>query len=333
MTSPDTRLQWMAMLQQTQSAAQVCAAFGISRPTLKKWSDRYQRLGPPGLDEPSRAPATSPNRKIFPEQAALILALRREQGLGLHRLRAALRDDHGLDVSADTVLKVLRRAGEPNLRGQKPPPQPATPPDPASATIADLITSGALRPGEKLSESALAARLGLGRTLVREALKQLAVHGLVTLQHHRGAFVARPSLDEVEQAYAARRLIEGAIVADVACHCTAHDIRSLRRHLDQQRQAHDAGQKGRLVHLLTEFHLVIAALGGNRVLEALLTGLTAKTSLAVMIYDRGGHPACALEEHAQIIDLLARGEAGEAARLMQRHLTTNEARLQERAAR
>jgi DNA-binding GntR family transcriptional regulator/transposase-like protein len=330
------RLRWMQMFQETGSAALVCARFGISRPTFRKWWRRFQQNGPAGLEETSRVPATSPNRRVFDAEEALILSLRRSENLGVHRLRARLRDAHGLDISADTILKVLRRAGEKPLGGGRrpkapPPRDPApAPPDDVAAAITALITAGQLQPGEKLSESALGSRIGTGRTKVREALKQLAVSGLVVLQHHRGAFVAHPSLQEVEQAYAARRLIEGAIITDVARHCTAHDIRRLRQHLDQQIEAHTSGQRDKLVRLLTEFHLVISDLGENRILHNLLADLTAKTSLAVLLYDHGGHPSCAIEEHAQLIHHLAAGEAEPAKILMEHHLTTNQSRLRDR---
>ncbi len=66
------------------------------------------------------------------------------------------------------------------------------------------------------------------------------------------------------------------------------------------------------MRLLTEFHLVVALLGKNRVLEVVLNDLAAKTSLAVLVYDDGGHPSCAIAEHADLIELLAAGEAGRA---------------------
>lgn len=318
------------------SAAATCAHFGITPPTLRKWRRRFASHGEAGLEEPSRAPVVSPNRKVFAPEAALIVQLRHSEQLGVHRLRAALKARHGIDLSADTILKVLRRAGAPSLQAGRQGgsgPAAAMPPQPpqgnAAAGIAELITTGVLRPGEKMSEAALATRLGTGRTLVREALKQLATTGLVVIERHRGAFVAQPSLGEVEQAYAARRLIEEAIVADVALHCTAHDIRTLRQHLAKQQAAHAAGQRRDLVKLLTEFHLVIASLGENRILEGILADLAARTSLAVMVYDHGGHPSCALEEHARLIDLLSAGDAEGAGDLMRRHLTTNQSRLRE----
>jgi DNA-binding GntR family transcriptional regulator len=341
------RARWIEAYRQSGNAGRVCTEFGISRPTLRKWLRRYEELGPDGLHEENRRPLHSPNRKVFAREEALILDLRRTRKLGVQKLRQELRDEHGVDLSSDTILKVLRRAGEPSRRRRRtaPPPEAGNPvmgdpaempgngfhgisPDDHIATaIAELITHGRFRPGQKLSEQALAARLGVGRTQIREALRRLSAGGLVVLERNRGAFVADPSLSEVRQAYAARRLIEGAIVGDVCRHCTAHDIRLLRRHLELQVEAEASGDRGRFVRLLTEFHMLIASLGENRILEGFVQNLAAKTSLAVLLYDSGGPPACGIEEHAHLIDLLAAGDVEAATALMHRHLSGNQHRL------
>jgi DNA-binding GntR family transcriptional regulator len=340
------RSRWIEAYRLSGNAGEVCERFGISRPTLRKWLRRYDELGPAGLEEESRRPAHSPNRKVFEREEALILDLRRTRKLSVHRLRTELRESHGIDLSSDTISKVLRRAGLPAAPGAEEasaPPRDAdvaaptpgnafhgiAPDDHIAAAIAGLITHGRFRPGQKLSEHALAARLGVGRTLVREALRRLSAGGLVVLKRNRGAFVADPSLAEVSQAYAARRLIEGAIVADVCRHCTAHDIRLLRHHLERQVEARASGDRGRFVRLLTEFHMLIASLGENRVLEGFVQNLAAKTSLAVLLYDSGGPPTCGIEEHARLIDLFAAGDIEEATALMQRHLSDNQHRLPE----
>src|SRR3954463_16283085 len=63
--------------------------------------------------------------------------------------------------------------------------------------LADEIVRGALSPGAALDETGIAQRFNVSRTPVREALRQLAVSGLVDARAHRGAVVARPSLDRL----------------------------------------------------------------------------------------------------------------------------------------
>jgi len=341
----EERLRWIEAYEATGSAGRVCARFGISRPTLRKWWRRYQEAGPAGLADTSRRPTSSPNRKVFAREEALILELRKSEGLGVHRLKSELKRRHGLDLSAETILKALKRAGEPmKTRAEAAPGRERARPsearqfgrgglfhglasdDAAANAIASLIVAERYKPAQKLSETHIAEKLGAGRTVVREALRRLAFAGIVTLHRNRGAFVANPSLAEVQQAYAARRLIEGEIVSDLCRHCTAHDIRALRKHVERQQTARDSGDRGRYVHLLTEFHSVLASLGENRLLEGFVQQLAAKTSLAVLLYD-GAPPACAIEEHAALIDLIAAGDAKGAWELMNRHLAGHQGRL------
>ncbi|GAN79171.1 FCD domain-containing protein [Acidocella aminolytica] len=353
----DDRLEWVKMFEQTGHAGLVCDRFGISRPTLRKWVLRYRQYGLDGLDEKSRRPTSSPNQKVFEREEALILELRRKQGLGVARLREELNSRHGLDLSIDTIAKVLRRAGEPAKRplGSKKKPDAmalrtinhaswlgcqAPRPDGgsgaasnvASAAIAALISRGDFKPGQKLSEAVLMRKLLLSRAQVREGLKYLALGGVVRLERNRGAFVAMPSPDEVEQAYAARRLIEREIVESLSRHCTEEGIRKLRSHLDLQMEALKSGDRGQLVWLLTEFHRVLASLGDNRALEGFVQNLTDKTSLATLLYDLQEDPARGVKDHAALIDLLERGDAQGASALMQRHLSTNQRRLIEASA-
>src|SRR5215475_14085558 len=63
--------------------------------------------------------------------------------------------------------------------------------------LADEIVRGSLAPGSPLDETDIARRFNVSRTPVREALRQLAASGLVEARAHRGAVVARPSLERL----------------------------------------------------------------------------------------------------------------------------------------
>ena len=72
------------------------------------------------------------------------------------------------------------------------------------------VVTGALRPGEHLDEQSLAARFGVSRTPIREALIQLATSGLVILHPRRGAFVASLGLKEIIERFEVMAALEGA---------------------------------------------------------------------------------------------------------------------------
>src|SRR5512142_3423458 len=93
-----------------------------------------------------------------------------------------------------------RLAGEPELqRVDRAPPSIAkvTRAEELRLQLADEIVRGALAPGAPLDETELARRFNVSRTLVREALRQLAASGLVEARAHRGAVVARPSAERL----------------------------------------------------------------------------------------------------------------------------------------
>jgi transposase InsO family protein len=106
-----TRLGWIRLYEEIGDAGVVCRRCGISRPTLRKWWRRYRAEGSAGLEGRSRRPHVSPGRKVLEREEGLILQLRRERKLGLKRLRIELIRNHDLQLSLDTLHKVLVRHG------------------------------------------------------------------------------------------------------------------------------------------------------------------------------------------------------------------------------
>jgi transposase InsO family protein len=111
-----TKLGWVRLYEEVGNAGVVCRRCGISRPTLRKWWRRYPAEGEDGLQDRSRRPHHSPNRKVFTAETEQILGLRRERRLGVKRLRIELIREHGLKLALDTVHKVLVRHDERYLR-------------------------------------------------------------------------------------------------------------------------------------------------------------------------------------------------------------------------
>lgn len=112
------RLRWVQLYEELGNAGVVCLKCGISRPTLRKWWQRYQEHGVAGLQEESRRPKTSPNRKVFLEQEKLIAELRNRQ-LGHRRIQNELVRLHGLSFSTATIHKALDRLSKPLLNRKR----------------------------------------------------------------------------------------------------------------------------------------------------------------------------------------------------------------------
>ena len=325
------RLAWVQAFERSRDAGGVCARFGISRATLRKWWLRYESDGVSGLENASRAPRRSPAQKVFAAEAARIGALRRA-GLALGRIRGVLLEE-GIDVSVPTIRRVLGRqeateAKRPAVGMLAPGLFSAiVPEDAVFRGLAGQITQGIVRPGERLTEERLCQAFKVGRTRVREALRSLAMIGLVTIERNRGAVVATPSGEAILDAYAARRLVEAGVVRALAGRRDPEQIAALRQHLRRQSDAERRGDKVTLVRLLTEFHLLLAGLTGNPFLRGFVETLATTTSLAVLLYDQSTAPSCAVAEHRQLVKLIEDGDGEGAARVMAEHLGHNEGRL------
>jgi DNA-binding GntR family transcriptional regulator len=193
--------------------------------------------------------------------------------------------------------------------------------------VAQAIVDHSLPPGTKLTEDALAEIFGVSRTVIRSALLRLAHDGLVDLQPNRGAFVAKPSVKEARDVFAARRIVEGGIVAQAASHVTDADVQELRRAVEAEIAARDRGDRKALITLSGEFHLRLADIAGNEILADVLRELVSRSSLVIAVYQAPGRPGCRCDDHQRLVDRLAAGDAAGAARLLETHLADIEGAL------
>ncbi|TPQ50649.1 GntR family transcriptional regulator [Prosthecomicrobium hirschii] len=181
------------------------------------------------------------------------------------------------------------------------------------------IIEQALMPGSKLPEDAIGERLGVSRTLVREALARLATEGLVELRHNRGATVAYPSLEEARDVFAVRRAMERLVVEELCGRLTRAQAQTLEAHVAAEDRAQ--GRNGpESIRLAGEFHLLLAAMTGNALLERYVNEVASRCSLILAIYGRPHSSECAVNEHRELIAALASGDAARATHLMDHHL-------------
>lgn len=133
-------------------------------------------------------------------------------------------------------------------------------------TLKQEIMWGEIEPGTLLSELKLAARFGVSRTPVREALTILASDGLITTLSRRGHLVRTVSFSEILEAFRLRELLEVEAAGQAANHITDHDLAYLKQ------LAEISGGTDMLVRD-REFHLIIARASGNRLLSEFIERL------------------------------------------------------------
>lgn len=135
------------------------------------------------------------------------------------------------------------------------------------------ILSGEVAPGERLKERELVEMLGVSRTSLREALRQIEAEGLVTLEPNRGPVVARLSYEDAEDLYEIRGILEEQACADFAMRATSTHIKALEQAFSELRSLALAGDVEGTVRLSDVFYDAILDGCGNRLLGRMLTQL------------------------------------------------------------
>ncbi len=197
-------------------------------------------------------------------------------------------------------------------------------------SLRNAIIDRRLTPGTKLSENEVGALFDVSRTVARAALQMLTFEGLVKTERNRGAFVSNPSPDEARQIFASRRLIEPGIVAAAVERITPEDIANFRRQLDEEaRYMNERGPTARRGEIKAsgDFHLMLASVAGNVILQKFMDELVARSSLVIALYGRSGISSCGHSEHSAMLDALEKGDGNGAKALMIRHINHIEADL------
>ncbi len=192
-------------------------------------------------------------------------------------------------------------------------------------TLRDAILRGDLEPGERLMEIALANRLGVSRTPIREAIRKLELEGLVVMIPRRGAQVASITQKDLQDVLEVRTSLEELAVR-LACE------RILPEQLDQMREAlktFETALKGTDVAVIAradvDFHDVIFSATENARLVQILNNLREQMYRYRLEYlkDFSSHERL-LQEHKELLAAIEAHDQENAARIIRTHIYNQE---------
>lgn len=186
--------------------------------------------------------------------------------------------------------------------------------------IYEAIIEQRLPPGTKLSEASLCQAFNVGRMRVRRSLLLLATRGVVELHSNRGAYVSQPSIQEALSVFEARRTIEPSVVRLAAKRATESDVKKLEQHLEAEGEARRNNDRQQAIRLSGQFHVMLAEVARNEVMERMVKELVTRTSLIIGIYGAPGTLNCHDDEHSEILQALKNMNSDVAASFMSRHL-------------
>ncbi|WP_367104648.1 GntR family transcriptional regulator [uncultured Psychrobacter sp.] len=193
--------------------------------------------------------------------------------------------------------------------------------------ITTAVSEQRLSAGTKLGEQMLSDLFDCNRANVRRALSTLATMHVVQLQPNRGAFVSTPTPKEAGDVFEARRTIERTLARSAVKNVQSQDIFDMRDLISAEAEAHARADKPAELRLSRAFHMHLAIIAGNKVLEQFLNELTLRTTLIIGLYNKAGSSNCAEDEHSGIVQALADKDEKRLILLIDQHLNHLEAGL------
>ncbi len=187
--------------------------------------------------------------------------------------------------------------------------------------IRDDILNGVYKEHEELKEARIGKELGVSRTPVREALRQLELEGLVQIIPNRGAFVTGISAKDVRDIYMIRSRLEG-LCARWACeHITREQLESMEENVYLAEFHAGKGHMEQMAELDNQFHHTLYRACDSKMLEHLLNDyheyLLRVRKKALSSIDRG---TASNKEHRSIMEAIRAGNADLAERLASEHM-------------
>jgi phosphonate utilization transcriptional regulator len=194
------------------------------------------------------------------------------------------------------------------------------------------IVAGELSPGAKLNEAELAAAMGVSRGPLREAFRALGQAGLVRTEKNRGVFVRQVSLEEANEIFEVRAALEREIGALAARRATREQVDELRAIVKRMQAAGRKRDPDAYFPLNIEFHEVLAEAAGNRALATHYRRVVNELNLyrRAALHRNVDVIPVSTEEHAAIVEAVARGDAARAEQLLYHHVIESRARLHQK---
>ncbi|PLX66342.1 MAG: GntR family transcriptional regulator [Denitrovibrio sp.] len=208
---------------------------------------------------------------------------------------------------------------------------------PLREKIADKIRTdiikGVYKNGERLVEPKLAKNLGISRTPIREALRQLESEGFIEIVPRRGAIVKELTIKDIDDLYAIKANLEGLAARQAVLKITEEQIEIL---ININKKFRDIAEKN--PHLTDEylkdnidFHNIFIAASDNEKLVGILDGLAKNFQrLKSMLVSDAGRAATAVVEHKKIIDAFVSKSPDLAEKSVRDHIISSWAYLKDR---
>ncbi len=190
------------------------------------------------------------------------------------------------------------------------------------AALRQAILDFQLKPGQRLVERELIERLGVSRTTIREALRELTSEGLVTVIPQRGAIVSAPSLTDAIDLYEVRAALESLVTQRFVERATDEEIEQLSGTIDALAEVSDNSHDIReILQAKDRFYGVLIGGARSAALQQLLEGIQARVQvLRATSLSEAGRSLEVVRELRAVVAAIADRDAEQASRLCAEHV-------------
>ncbi len=192
-------------------------------------------------------------------------------------------------------------------------------------TLREAILKGDLKPGERLMELQLAAKLGVSRTPIREAIRMLEQEGLAITIPRKGAEVAKMTEKDMEDVLQIRKSLDELAVKTACDKMTKHQLADLACSVKNFEEAIHTGDLKQIIAYDVEFHDIIYKATDNPKLVTLLSNLREQIYRYRVEYlkEKQNHPML-IREHEEILEALKQRDKAGVVEAMCNHIHNQE---------
>jgi DNA-binding GntR family transcriptional regulator len=199
--------------------------------------------------------------------------------------------------------------------------------------IRQAISSGKLKPGDRLMEQDIADAMQIGRNAVREAFRCLEREGFLTITPFKGASITQHEPEEILQMFEAMGELEGTCARLAVLKMTPGDLEKIESLHETLEDLYKAGAHRKYLEVNWALHEFIQKLAGNAVVSKLIDELRQKISLyrSKQLYQPNRFES-SITEHRSLLDAFRKKDPEAAQQRMRQHLLRQAASLMRREA-
>jgi len=200
-------------------------------------------------------------------------------------------------------------------------------------TLKELIVTGELEPGQALVEAKLSSDLGISRSPIREALRQLGHDGLVITTPNSGTIVSPVNTFEIDQVFEVRDLLETCLVAHAALARTADELTACSRIVDEMPAAAANEEIRAYAALDVQFHQLIWDMAKRPRVVEVLVSVSDQARRFLNLSSRQLHSESAetllasLTEHREILAAIDEGDVERSVAATRLHMSSSRRRI------